>query len=84
MPDWYPLLEFGFHAAMREGRRRPSLDPEGKVLVHYVVAAMREGRRRPSLTATFYLSKDKITAAMREGRRRPSLLPYLLFLPGGH
>ena len=36
-------------AAMREGRRRPSLPAPPPAPAHRSIAAMREGRRRPSL-----------------------------------
>ena len=38
-------------AAMREGRRRPSLSPCANVETIQNHAAMREGRRRPSLAS---------------------------------
>ena len=64
----------GHAAAMREGRRRPSLVGHILRVCHRHAAAMREGRRRPSLEAFFAGRADFKEAAMREGRRRPSLL----------
>ena len=60
-------------AAMREGRRRPSLVYPLVVNLFQHLAAMREGRRRPSLGITRNIRNAATTAAMREGRRRPSL-----------
>ena len=65
-------------AAMREGRRRPSLGRADGMEGRLGAAAMREGRRRPSLQRCFCHTVSSMRAAMREGRRRPSLAVLLL------
>ena len=49
----YQKLHYSYDegAAMREGRRRPSLGLTPEVSIPSPPAAMREGRRRPSLTS---------------------------------
>ena len=69
----YDTMIYRKRAAMREGRRRPSLCPGLRNSVCPPEAAMREGRRRPSLGGQWIDPPPPETAAMREGRRRPSL-----------
>ena len=73
MAELVAVADYITAAAMREGRRRPSLSGSLFGGTDGMTAAMREGRRRPSLPHERYNLAYQVGAAMREGRRRPSL-----------